>query len=63
MVGSNIMNASSPTITHKAHSGDAPIIRQQLGDRYDLLWHRTVGCSGQITGALSLSFCGDRQLG
>jgi hypothetical protein len=26
MVGSNITNASSPTITHKAHSGGSPII-------------------------------------
>jgi hypothetical protein len=41
MVGSNIMNASSPTISHKAHSGDSPIIGQQLGERYDLLWNRT----------------------
>jgi hypothetical protein len=43
MVGSNIMNASSPTITHKAHSGDSPIIGQQLGDRYDRLWYHTAG--------------------
>jgi hypothetical protein len=25
MVGSNITNASSPTITHKAHSGASPV--------------------------------------
>ena len=43
MVGSNIMNASSPTITHKAHSGDSPIIGQQLGDQYDRLWYRIAG--------------------
>jgi hypothetical protein len=43
MIGSNIMNASSPTITHKAHSGDSPIIGQQLGDQYDRLWYRIAG--------------------
>ena len=41
MVGSTIMNASSATITHKAHSGNSPIIGQQARDRYDLLWYRT----------------------
>src|SRR4051794_34559095 len=43
MVGSNIMNASSPTITHKAHSGDSTIIGQQLGDRYDRHGYHTAG--------------------
>jgi hypothetical protein len=31
MVGSNITNASNPTITHKAHSGGSPIICLRLG--------------------------------
>jgi hypothetical protein len=31
MVGSNITNASNPTITHKAHSGASPIICLWLG--------------------------------
>jgi hypothetical protein len=43
MIGSNIMNASSPTITQKAHSGGSPIIGQQVHDRYDRLWYHTAG--------------------
>jgi hypothetical protein len=43
MIGSNMMNASRPTITHNGHSGDSPIIGQLVRDRYDRLWYHTAG--------------------